>query len=43
MSDKLYAIVVNSKLPDIQPKYVTFWDFKGNVLASYEKDELATV
>ncbi len=25
------------------PQFVTFWDFKGNVLASYKEDEVATI
>ena len=30
-------------LPQIEPKYVTFWDFKGNVLAAYNKDEIKDI
>lgn len=41
MSDKLYVLTITA--PQLEPKYVTFWDFKGNVLASYDEDQIATI
>ena len=39
----LKKVNVEVAVPYLRPKYVTFWDFMGNILAAYEEDEVATI
>ncbi len=40
---KKVDVEVAVSVPYLRPKYVTFWDFMGNILAAYDEDEVATI